>query len=57
MGLEIVEFDMILGMDFLEDHKAIFVCHSKEVLFRNPGLPEYYFMETRGLQCLVSFRR
>ena len=36
MLLEIVEFDVILGMDFLEDHRAIFDSHSKEVLFRSP---------------------
>ena len=33
MLLEIVEFDVILGMDFLEDHRAIFDCYSKEVMF------------------------
>ena len=56
MLLDIVEFDMILGMDFLEDHRAIFDCHSKEVLFRSPGLPEILFCGDKGspMPCFVS---
>ena len=56
MLLEIVEFDVILGMDFLEDHRAIFDYHSKEVLFRSPGLPEILFCGDKEspMPCFVS---
>ena len=57
MLLDYVDFDVILGIDFLEEHRAIFDCHNKEVLFRSLVCLRFYFVETRGLQCLVSFRR
>ena len=57
MLLDIVEFDMILGMDFLENHQAIFVVTAKRCCLEVLGCQNIIFMETRGLQCLVSLRR
>ena len=57
MQLDIVDFDVILGMDFLEAHRAMFDSHSKEVLFRSLDFPEILFVETKCPHRLVSFKR
>ena len=36
--LEMVDYDVILGMDWLNTHHAIIDCRKKLVLFKNPGL-------------------
>lgn len=35
--LDIVDFDIILGMDWLAKHHASIDCFRKEVVFRSPG--------------------
>lgn len=54
--LEIVEFDIIFGMDFLEYHHAIIDCFHKVVVFRSSGLPEITFFREREVlsSCLIS---
>ncbi|XP_016652728.1 PREDICTED: uncharacterized protein LOC107882034, partial [Prunus mume] len=41
--LELVDLDIILGMDWLEKHRASVDCFWKEVVFRSPGQPEAIF--------------
>jgi hypothetical protein len=54
--IEIVDFDVILGMDFLETHQAVVDCLRKTVLFRSPGKPEITFWGERNVlpSCLIS---
>ncbi|XP_024155799.1 uncharacterized protein LOC112163766 [Rosa chinensis] len=54
--LDLVEFDVILGMDFLETHGALVDCFRKEVVFRSPGKPEITFRGERNIlsSCLIS---
>ncbi|KAA0042457.1 reverse transcriptase [Cucumis melo var. makuwa] len=37
ISLNIQEFDVILGMDFLSNHYASLNCHQKEIVFKRPG--------------------
>ncbi|XP_070007475.1 uncharacterized protein [Nicotiana sylvestris] len=37
--LNIVDFDVILGIDWLSPHYAILYCHAKTVMLAMPGLP------------------
>ena len=54
--LEMVDFDVILGMDFLEAHQALVDCFQKTVVFRSPGKPEITFCGERDVlpSCLIS---
>ena len=54
--LDIVEFDVILGMDFLEAHRAMIDCFRKIVVLRSPGKPEVTFHGERYVvsSCLIS---
>ncbi|PRQ45991.1 putative nucleotidyltransferase, Ribonuclease H [Rosa chinensis] len=54
--LDLVEFDVILGMDFLGTHGALVDCFRKEVVFRSPGKPEITFRGERNIlsSCLIS---
>ena len=54
--LEIVDFDVILGMDFLSNHRAIVNCFRKVVTFRSLGMPEFEFLGERNVlpSCLIS---
>ena len=45
--LDIHDFDVILGMDWLSRHHATFGCYRKEVRFCRPGQTEFVFY---GLQ-------
>ena len=53
---EIVDFDVILGMDFLGKHRAMVDCYRKVVMFRSPGLPEIEFQGERNVlpSCIIS---
>lgn len=53
--LEIVELDVILGMDFLEYHRAMVDCSRKIVTFRSPGMPVITFYRERDnlSSCLI----
>ncbi|CAL9001615.1 unnamed protein product [Prunus brigantina] len=54
--LELVDLDIILGMDWLEKHRASVDCFRKEVVFRSPGQPEVVFHGERRVlpSCLIS---
>ena len=41
--LELLEFDVILGMDWLSHHHATLVCREKAVRFFIPGIPGFFF--------------
>ncbi|XP_042396513.1 uncharacterized protein LOC121986624 [Zingiber officinale] len=46
--LEMVEFDIILGMDWLAMNHATVDCRARVVTFRPPGLPSWSFIGTGG---------
>ncbi|XP_042387537.1 uncharacterized protein LOC121979609 [Zingiber officinale] len=46
--LEMVEFDIILGMDWLAMNHATVDCRARVVTFRPPSLPSWTFIGTRG---------
>ena len=41
--LEMVDYDVILGMDWLSKHHAVINCNKKEVKFQAPGSESFYF--------------
>ena len=43
MLLDMFEFDVILGMDWLSTFYASIECFGKKVVFRIPGEPEFFF--------------
>ena len=51
--LDIVEFDVILGMDFLEAHRAMIDCFRKVVVLRSPGKPEITLQGERDVVQVV----
>ncbi|KAI5341945.1 hypothetical protein L3X38_009820 [Prunus dulcis] len=54
--LDMVDLDVILGMDWLAKHYALVDYFWKEVVLRSPGLPEVTFCYERRvlLSCLIS---
>ncbi|CAL8998410.1 unnamed protein product, partial [Prunus brigantina] len=54
--LEMVDLDVILGMDWLAKHHASVDCFRKEVVIRSPGRPEVTFCGERRVlpSCLIS---
>ncbi|XP_070029161.1 uncharacterized protein [Nicotiana sylvestris] len=46
--LDMVEFDVILGMDWLSPYYAILYCHAKTVTLALPGLPRLEWKGTPG---------
>ena len=47
--LDIHDFDIILGMDWLAKHRATVDCYRKEVQFSQPGEPEVIFCGERKI--------
>ena len=43
-SLEMRDFDIIFGMDWLAAHYAIVGCHRKKVIFQVPSKIEFYFV-------------
>jgi hypothetical protein len=41
--LDMHDFDVILGMDWLSTHHAVVDCFAKRVIFRIPRQPKFYF--------------
>ena len=41
--LQLHDFDIILGMNWLTTHHALVDCFAKRVTFHIPGQPEYCF--------------
>ena len=54
--LEMVDFDVILGMDWLSYHKASMNCFTKKIRFEKPGYPEFEFVGDRRIlpTCVIS---
>ena len=48
MLLDVIDFDIILGIDWLSQHYATFDCHSKVVIFKIPGEKEFKFFGDRS---------
>ena len=46
--LDIVEFDVILGTDWLHYNRANIDCYEKKVTFHRPGLPVVTFTSKRS---------
>lgn len=46
--LDMVDFDVILGMDWLSPYHAILDCHAKTVTLALPGLPRLQWRGTHG---------
>ena len=46
--LDVMDFDMILGMDWLSQHYATLDCLSKVVSFKIPGEEEFMFLGDRS---------
>ncbi|XP_022851452.1 uncharacterized protein LOC111373183 [Olea europaea var. sylvestris] len=45
--IELKDFDIILGMDWLGSNRAIIVCFEKEVIFKRPGEEEFRFYRSK----------
>ena len=41
--LEMVDFDVILDMDWLSNHRASMNCFTKKIRFEKPGYPKFEF--------------
>ena len=54
--LDIHDFDVILGMDFLTTNRASVDCFRKKVVFRQPGQPEIIFNAHHRIlpSCVIS---
>lgn len=57
--LDIHDFDIILGMDWLSKHRATVDCYKKEVRFNKPGEPDVIFCGERkilstSLVCVIQ---
>ena len=46
--LEMHDYDVILGMDFLGKYNATIVCRSKKVIFRHPREAKFLYHEENG---------
>ena len=57
MLLDIVDFYVILGMDFLETHWAIFIVTTRRCCLEVLVYRRFCFVETRGPHRLVLFQR
>ena len=47
--LENFDFDVILGMDWLSNHRALMDCFTKKIIFRKLGYPELEFEGDRRI--------
>ena len=54
--LEMTDFDVILGMDWLSSHQASMDCFTKKIVFRKLGYPELKFEGDRRIlpTCVIS---
>ena len=48
--LDMVDFDVILGMDWLASHRAFIDCYSKSVIFGDPRNPEFVYHGSKPLK-------
>ena len=54
--LEMSDFDIILGMDWLSYYRASMDCFTKKIVFKKPGYPKLEFESDRRilLTCVIS---
>ena len=54
--LEISEFDVILGIDWLSNHRASMDCFTKKIVFKKSGYPKLEFEGDRRIlpTCVIS---
>ena len=54
--LKMSNFDVILGMDWLSNHRASMNCFTKKIRFEKPGYPEFEFDGDRRIlpTCVIS---
>ena len=54
--LEMYDFDVILGMDWLSTHRSLVDCFTKKVVFRKLGFPKLEFVGDRRILpiCVIS---
>ncbi|GKF91136.1 putative reverse transcriptase domain-containing protein, partial [Tanacetum coccineum] len=45
--LDMYDFDIILGMDWLVNHRATIVCHTKSVIFGDLDKPEFMYQDSQ----------
>nr|GEX24447.1 putative nucleotidyltransferase, ribonuclease H [Tanacetum cinerariifolium] len=45
--LDMYDFDIIMGMDWLINHRATIVCHTKSVIFGNLDKPEFVYQDSQ----------
>nr|GEW86779.1 retrotransposon protein, putative, Ty3-gypsy subclass [Tanacetum cinerariifolium] len=45
-SLDMYDFDIILGMDWLINHRATIVCHTKSVIFGDLDKPEFIYQDS-----------
>ena len=50
LPLNMIDFDIILGMDWLASHKATIDCHARNVIFGNLNSPEYVYHGSQPLK-------
>nr|GEX26524.1 putative reverse transcriptase domain-containing protein [Tanacetum cinerariifolium] len=46
-SLDMYDFDIILGMDWLINHRATIVCHTKSVIFDDLDKPEFVYQDSQ----------
>ena len=56
LPLEMIDFDVILGMDWFAKHNTIFDCFSKTIIFKKSGDLEFCFQGERKVlpSCIIS---
>ena len=47
--LDMIDFDVILGMDWLDKHHALLDCHRKKVIFQYPREKEFVYQCPRHM--------
>ncbi|KAL0297811.1 UNVERIFIED_CONTAM: hypothetical protein Sradi_6833200 [Sesamum radiatum] len=54
--MDLKEFDVILGMDWLAQHRAVVDCYKKEVMIESSGKPKVVFVGDRQVVpvCVIS---
>ena len=54
--LEMSDFDVILGIDWLSNHRASMDCFTKKIIFKKLGYPELKFESDKRIlpMCVIS---
>ena len=54
--LEMSDFDVILGIDWLSNHRVSMDCFTKKIIFKKPGYPELEFEGDKRIlpTCVIS---